>query len=44
MIKEIKNTAPWTYVFTDLNNEKIVGTVYDKKLQKASQKEFRIER
>ena len=34
MIKEIKNTAPWAYVFTDLNNEKIVGTVYDKKLPK----------
>ena len=34
MIKEFKNTVPWTYVFNDLNGEEIFGTFYEKKLQK----------
>ena len=42
MIKEIKNTVPWTYVINDLNGEEIIGTFYKKKLQKTNQKEFRI--
>ena len=43
MIKKIKNTVPWTYLINDLNDEKIVGTLYDKELQKTNQQEFRIE-
>ena len=43
MIKKIKNTVPWTYLINDLNDEKIVGTRYDKELQKTNQQEFRIE-
>ena len=44
IIKQIKNTAPWTYVISDLNGEKIVGSFYEKELQKTDQKEFRIEK
>ena len=39
MIKKVKNTIPWTYVISDLNSEEIVGTSYEKKLQKTSQVE-----
>ena len=31
VIKQIKNTIPWTYVTSYLNGEKIVGSFYDKK-------------
>ena len=44
MIKKIKNTVPWTYVINDLKNEEIIGIFYEKELQKANQKEFRIEK
>ena len=44
VVKKIKNTVPWTYVISDLNGEEIVGSVYEKELQKTSQKEFRIEK
>ena len=44
MIKEIKNTAPWTYVVNDINGQEIIGTFYEKELQKANQQEFRIEK
>ena len=44
MIKEIKNTIPWTYVINGLNGEEIVGTFYEKELQKIDQQEFRIEK
>ena len=43
-IKKIKNTVPWTYVNNDLNGEEIIGTLYEKELQKANKKEFRIEK
>ena len=42
VIKEVKNTVPWTYVINDLNGEEIIGTFYEKELQKTNQKEFRI--
>ena len=32
------------YVITDLKSEEIVGTFYEKQLQKTTQKEFRIEK
>ena len=44
VVKEIKNTVPWTYVINDLNGEEIIGTFYEKKLQKIDQQEFRIEK
>ena len=28
VIKEVKNTEPWTYIFSDLNGGEIVGTYY----------------
>ena len=43
-IKKIKNTVPWTYVINDLNGEEIIGTFYEKELQKTNQEEFRIEK
>ena len=39
-----KNTVPWTYVVSDLNGEEIVGSFYEKELQKTNQKQFRIEK
>ena len=44
VIKEIRNTVPWTYVINDLNCKEIIGTFYAKELQKTNQKEFRIEK
>ena len=44
VIKKIKNTVPWTYVISNLNGEEIVGTFYEKELQKTNQKEFKIEK
>ena len=35
---------PWTYVFSDLKGEEIVGIFYKKEWQKTKQKEFRIGR
>ena len=42
VVKEIKNAVPWTNVINDLNGEEIIGTFYEKELQKTNQKEFRI--
>ena len=42
--KKIKYTVPWTYVISDLNGEKIVGSFYEKEMQKTNQKEFKIEK
>ena len=44
IIKKIKNTLPWTYEISDLNGEEIVGSFYEKELQKTNQKEIRIEK
>ena len=44
VIKKVKNTVPWTYVINDLNGQEIIGTFYDKELQKTNQQEFRIEK
>ena len=41
IVKEIKNTVLWTYAISDLNGEQIIGTFYEKELQKTNQKEFR---
>ena len=42
VIKEVKNTVPWTYVINNLKGEEILGTFYEKELQKNNQQEFRI--
>ena len=44
VIKKVKSTIPSTYVINDLNGEEIVGTFYQKELQKTNQKELRIEK
>ena len=44
VISKIKNTVPWTYFVNDLNGEEIIGTFYEKELQKTNQKEFTIEK
>ena len=36
VIKRIKNIVPWTYVINDLNDEQIIGTFYQKGLQKTN--------
>ena len=36
VISRIKNTVPWTYVINDLNGEEIIGTFYEKELQKTN--------
>ena len=42
--KKKKNTVPWTYVISDLNGEKVIGSFYEKVLQKTNQKRFRVEK
>ena len=34
VIKEVKNTVPWTCVISELNGKKVIGTFYEKELQK----------
>ena len=34
VIKEVKNTIPWTYGISDLSDDKIIETFYEKELQK----------
>ena len=42
VITKVKNTVLWTYVISDLTKEEIVGTFFEKELQKTNQKEFRV--
>ena len=44
MIAKGKNIVLWTYAMNDLKDEETVGTFYEKELEKANQKEFRIEK
>ena len=44
VVNNIKNTVPWTYVVSDLNGEKIIGSFYEKELQKTNQEKFRTEK
>ena len=44
MIKEVKNTVPWTYLISDLNGEKNIAIFYEKELQKTNQEDFGIEK
>ena len=34
VVEKVKNTVPWIYVINDLNREEIVGTFFEKELQK----------
>ena len=34
VVKKVKNNVPWIYVIRDLNGEQIVGSFYEKELQK----------
>ena len=44
VVSKIKNTVLWTYVINGLNGEELIGSFYEKELQKNYQKEFRIEK
>ena len=44
MIKNVKNTVSWTDFISDLNGEEIIGTFYQKELQKTNQTKFRVEK
>ena len=44
IIGKIKNTVPWTYVISDLNDEPIPGSFYEKELQKTGREKFKIEK
>ena len=40
VITKVKITVLWTYVISDHKGQEIVGTFYEKELQKTNQKEF----
>ena len=42
VIIKVKNTALWIKLIKHLNGEEIIGTFYEKDLQKTNQKGFRI--
>ena len=44
MINKAKNGVLWTYVMIDTNGEEIIGTFYEKELQKTSQTLLRIKK
>ena len=44
VVSKIKNTVPWTYVISDLNGEPILGSFYEKELEKTNQEKFRLEK
>ena len=44
VVSKIKNTVPWTYVISDMNDEPVTGSFYEIELQKNSQEKFRIEK
>ena len=43
VIKEVKNTVPWTYLISDHNGENVIGKFYEKELQKTNQQKVRTE-
>ena len=44
VIEKAKNTVPWTYVINDHDGEEIIGTFYEKELQKTNQQKFSMEK
>ena len=43
VFNKVRNTVPWIYLINDLNGKEIMGSFYEKELQKTDQKKFRIE-
>ena len=37
VVSKIKSTVPWIYVIIELNDEEMIGTFYEKELQKTNQ-------
>ena len=44
VMKKVKNTVVWTYVIEYLVGEEIVGTLYEKELQKTNQTMFMLKK
>ena len=44
LLAKLQSTVPWTWLINDLNGEEIIGTFYEKELQKINQKEFWMEK
>ena len=44
MIKKVTNTELWTYAISNLKGEAVVGTFFEKELQKTNQREFRVKK
>ena len=44
VVSKIKDTVPWTYVISDLNDGKIAGSFYENERQKTNKKEYRTEK
>ena len=44
VMKKVKNTVVWTYIIEYLVGEEIVGTLYEKELQKTNQTMFMIKK
>ena len=44
VIKIVENTVSWTYVISDLNGERVVGTFYEKELQKQNKKSLELKK
>ena len=44
VVKEVKETVPYTYVIEDLQGDTIDGTFYEQELQKTKQEVYRIEK
>ena len=44
VIKSVKNTVPQTYFISDLNGEDIVGTFFEKELQKTVKKSLELKK
>ena len=44
VIKKVKNNVPWTYVISDRNGEKIVGTFYKKNCRKQTKKSLELKK
>ena len=44
MIKKVKNIVLWIYVISDVNGGEIVGTLYEKELEKTNQKSLELKK
>ena len=44
MIKKVKNKVSWIYVINNQNGAEVIGTFYEKELQKTNQQEFSMEK